>query len=74
MKNFESRISKLEKVVQKILHPEDNKKVTIIVDRFKGETEEEKIAEMEKKLKRKLSKRNIHLIIICPYGYKKYSR
>ena len=70
MKNYESRISKLERVVQEILNPGDNRSFTIIVDERVGETLEGKILEMEKELGKKINRSNLSLLFIRNYGSK----
>ena len=67
MKSYESRISKLERAVQEILNPDDNRSFTIIVDERVGETEEGKILEMEKELGKKINRRNLSLLFIRNY-------
>lgn len=70
MKNYESRISKLERVVQEILNPGDNRSFTIIVDERVGETLEGKILEMENELGKKINRSNLSLLFIRNYGSK----
>ncbi|MBK6913014.1 MAG: hypothetical protein IPH11_04860 [Ignavibacteriales bacterium] len=70
MKNYESRISKLERVVQEILNPDYNRSFTIIVDERVGETLEGKILEMEKELGKKINRSNLSLLFIRNYGSK----
>ena len=70
MKNNYNRIEKLERAVHEILNPEDSRVFPILVDKIKGETEKQKIFEMEKELGRKLNKKKIFLIQIVPYGDK----
>lgn len=67
MKNYDFRITRLEEGIQKILYPEETGITTIIVDKRIGETEEEKILEMENQLGRKLKKKNILLVYINNY-------
>jgi len=67
MKNNLGRIERLEKAVHEILNPEDKRTVSIIVDKRIGETEEQKIFEMEKELGRKLNRKNILLVYIDHY-------
>ena len=73
MKNYESRISKLERVVQEILNPDYNRSFTIIVDERVGETLEGKILEMEKELGKKINRSNLSLLFIRNYGSKEES-
>ena len=69
MKNNINRIARLEKAIQEILNPEEKEITSIVVDERIGETEKEKISEMEIYLGRKLKRNNILLVCISNYKF-----
>jgi hypothetical protein len=62
MKNFDSRLTKIEKIIDEILNPSEDR--IILINKSAGETKEGKIAEIERKLGRKISKGKIIFLII----------
>jgi hypothetical protein len=62
MKNFDSRLTKIERANEEILNPYEDR--IILVNKSAGETKEGKIAEIEKELGRKISKGKIIFLII----------
>ena len=66
MKDHLDRIERLEKLFQKIINPEDTQEYSVVVNRGIGETEEQKISELEKKVGHKIKKNKILLVNI--YG------
>jgi hypothetical protein len=62
MKNYDSRLKKIEKEFEEILNPYEDR--IILVNKSAGETKEGKIAEIEKELGRKISNGKIIFLII----------
>lgn len=67
MKNYDSRLTRVEKAIKELLNPYEA--VVIIVNKSNGETEEMKLAEKEKELQRKINKKG--LIVVTVSGLEK---
>jgi len=62
MKNFYSRLANIEKIIEKLLHPYEER--IILVNKSAGETKEVKIAEIERELGRKICKGKLIFFIV----------
>lgn len=62
MKNYDNRLTKIEKAIDEILNPSEDR--IILVNKSAGETKEGKIAEIERELGREISKGKIIFLTI----------
>ena len=70
MKTQLNRITRLEKAIQEILNPEEDKLITLVVYEIYGQSVEQRIWELEKELGRKISPKKILLVVVSKYRRK----